>query len=341
MYCALCSIFPKNEMGLLHSQFPLSDRLRREERYLSTFGKERDPAVKRYVLVATQIIEQSLDLDFDLMVTDFAPADLMIQRSGRLHRHVREDRPHRLKEPWLFVCEPHLDEHGVPLFEDRNARVYDSWVYDEHALLRTWLAWEGRTALSVPDDLEGIVERVYAESPPPDTLSPALRARWEKTQEEHAQEMERQTYEAGIRKILPPNEDRLGEVVPEPREEEEASPDVHAALQALTRLTRPSQPIIVLDPAWDKQVDWSDSRSPPSNETTAALLERSLTLTHMGAVRALWQGGESGTPPSWKRSALLRGYRLLLLNENGEAEIPSSKYRVRLDSDLGLRVLSE
>ena len=72
-YGALCSIFSRHEIDLWHSQFPLSDRRLREERCLRVFGKERDPAVHRSVLVATQVIEQSLDLDFDLIVPTLSP----------------------------------------------------------------------------------------------------------------------------------------------------------------------------------------------------------------------------------------------------------------------------
>ena len=341
MFGALCSIFPRDELGLLHAQFPLSDRRLREERCARVFGKERDPRVHRSVLVATQVIEQSLDLDFDLIITDFAPADLMIQRSGRLHRHPREYRPPNLKEPRLFVCRPLFDEHGVPSFENPDARVYDARVYDDFILLRTWLAWEPLTTLSVPGDLERIVEKVYAEEPPPDTLSSELRSRWETARNEHFQEQTRQRYQAGIREIGRPNANGLENIVSEPREEEDSAQGVHAALQALTRLARPSQPIIVLDSNWDKPIEGDGSRGPLTNEATAALLDRSLTLTHVGAALALWRNDDTCTPPNWKRNPLLRNYRLLRLDTHGEAVITMSKYRVRLDSELGLQVLSE
>ena len=341
MYRALRPLFAADEVGLLHAQFPLAARRERETRCLHEFGRDRGPESRRSVLVSTQIIEQSLDLDFDLMVTDFAPADLLIQRSGRLHRHPRTDRPPRLKEPSLFICRPGVGEHGVPRFKDPEHHVFDGWVYDEHALLRSWLSWEGRAQLVVPDDLESMVEAVYADSSPPASLNPALRSRWEETHTAHLRTLNHQEYEAEIRKIGPPCEPTLSEVTPDPREEDAASPELHPALQALTRLTRPSQPVVLLGPEWDARAGWADERSPPSYDTTAALLEQSLTLTDVAAVQALWEATDSDTPKVWKQSPLLRGYRLLRLDEKGKAGIPTRyppQYWVRLDADLGLQV---
>ena len=140
----------------------------------------------------------------------------MIQRSGRLHRHPRDNRPPRLKEPCLFVCRPRLDEQGVPTFENPDAQVYDARVYDEFTLLRTWGAWEPLSSLSVPEDLERVVESTYADEPPPDTVSSAFRARWETARKNHLRERERQGYEAGVREIGRPNTSSLEGVVPRP-----------------------------------------------------------------------------------------------------------------------------
>ncbi|MGD9891024.1 MAG: CRISPR-associated helicase Cas3' [Dehalococcoidia bacterium] len=137
------------ELDLFHARFVFEERQRREERALRRFGKPGEGVVRpaRAVLVATQVIEQSLDLDFDLLVTDLAPADLVLQRAGRLHRHTRPRSP-GLEAPEVWVCAPPVPE-GVPEFGAGNTAVYH-----EHVLLRTSLALKDRETFPQPDDNE-------------------------------------------------------------------------------------------------------------------------------------------------------------------------------------------
>lgn len=90
-YAALEGLVPARSLSLFHSRFAMGDRLDIEDRVLQRFGKASTAEVRRgQVLVATQVVEQSLDLDFDVLVSDLAPIDLLIQRAGRLQRHARE-----------------------------------------------------------------------------------------------------------------------------------------------------------------------------------------------------------------------------------------------------------
>jgi CRISPR-associated endonuclease/helicase Cas3 len=97
---------------LFHARFPFGRRMELETSVLERFGKNGGPAERnRRVLVATQVVEQSLDLDFDLMVTDVAPVDLVLQRAGRLHapRRPVDDRvvgDGDFPPPSLMVCGP-------------------------------------------------------------------------------------------------------------------------------------------------------------------------------------------------------------------------------------------
>ncbi|KAF0119374.1 MAG: hypothetical protein FD149_59 [Rhodospirillaceae bacterium] len=94
-----------DKLRLFHARFAMGDRLEREEEVEAIFGKASTPAQRRgWILVATQVAEQSLDLDFDLMASDLAPMDALIQRAGRLWRH---DRPERQRaSPACFCCRP-------------------------------------------------------------------------------------------------------------------------------------------------------------------------------------------------------------------------------------------
>lgn len=124
------------EPMLFHARFAMVDRLRIEEAVLARFG--RGSTDRSGVLVATQVVEQSLDLDFDVMVTDLAPVDLLIQRAGRLWRHKRDVRPVSGPELLLLSPEPVADPAPDWLAEHRGTAA----VYRDPALL-----WRGARAL--------------------------------------------------------------------------------------------------------------------------------------------------------------------------------------------------
>jgi len=149
----------KVEVYLFHARYPLEERLQREQTVLSKFGKEGQRPQKA-ILVATQVVEQSLDLDFDVMFTDLAPVDLVLQRAGRLHRHARER--HRHVEPVLWVAG--LEAEGVPDFGSAER------IYERYVLLRSWLALRSRTHIDLPGNIDRLVQEVYSE-PPPQGLS--------------------------------------------------------------------------------------------------------------------------------------------------------------------------
>ena len=119
---------------LFHSQFTLFDRLKIERSILELFGPRATVEQRRgRILVATQVAEQSLDIDFDVVISDLAPIDLIIQRAGRLWRHTR---PERTGVPELLVVSP------APIEEpdgDWYARLFrrGAYVYRHHG--RLWL----------------------------------------------------------------------------------------------------------------------------------------------------------------------------------------------------------
>ncbi len=150
---------------LFHARFARSDRQRIEAEVMSRFGRERDSGSETHrgqVLVATQVIEQSLDLDFDLMVTDLAPIDLMIQRAGRLWRHARNSRP--IGGPELVVLSG--DPVDAP-DKDWANRVLGRGapVYPDHALLwRSARALFRAGGIETPGGVRALIEAVYDEA---------------------------------------------------------------------------------------------------------------------------------------------------------------------------------
>ena len=135
-----------------HSQLLSPDRLEHEDEIMRFVGKDSDGAARRGVLViGTQVLEQSLDLDFDLLITDLCPMDLLLQRIGRLHRHARP-RPEGLKQARCIVLGAQGD------LEDGARAVYGEWQ-----LLRTRELLP--EALRLPQDISPLVQRTYDETP--------------------------------------------------------------------------------------------------------------------------------------------------------------------------------
>jgi CRISPR-associated endonuclease/helicase Cas3 len=342
-YQALKSCFPEADAGdghpeldLFHARYLFKDREAREKRALLRFGKPDgtvecgEEGVKpvrrprRAVLVATQVIEQSLDLDFDLMVTDMAPVDLILQRAGRLHRHSRDDRPGNLREPALWICAPEREENGVPAF-DRGTEA----VYHRHFLLRSWLALHALQAISIPGDVEELIESVYDIARPCSTSAIAMRDALVQAQSALLESKEHAENEGRQRLIKPAT--YSGELWHHTQNcLEEDSPELHQAHQALTRLSGPRITLVCLE-----RDEWNQIQSGSSAldvATVRVLLENALPIGHGGIVRDLLA---SQVPPIFKNNALLRHCRMLEF-ENGETEI--GKYRLRLDRDLGLQI---
>ena len=138
------------ELLLFHARFPAWRRKQLETAVVDRFGKPAALRPSRAVLVATQVVEQSLDLDFDVMFTEIAPIDLVLQRAGRLWRHPRERRP--TSSPELYVLVPAAGSLDFGRSE---------YVYARLHLLLTLGALEGRRSIELPRDFRPLVESVY------------------------------------------------------------------------------------------------------------------------------------------------------------------------------------
>jgi CRISPR-associated endonuclease/helicase Cas3 len=151
---------------LLHAKFPAGDRESATREIVAALGKD-GPRPERMVVVATQVIEQSLDLDVDLLISDLAPISLLLQRAGRCWRHEKRwasgvrprPRPAWSAGPRLVVL--------VPSDEDDSLVVPRAWgsVYHPYLLEATTalLAERAGALITLPGDVQDLVERVYGE----------------------------------------------------------------------------------------------------------------------------------------------------------------------------------
>lgn len=170
MASALSERFGREQVILVHSRFIDLDRMNNERLLRDKLGPRstlrNGMRPERLIVVGTQVLEQSLDVDFDVMVSDIAPIDLILQRVGRLHRHRRGERecerPVKLRKAQCYV-------RGVVSFEDgpRFATGVDN-VYDRATLMEALavleLTQEGAcSCLSLPSDIAPLVQTAYGE----------------------------------------------------------------------------------------------------------------------------------------------------------------------------------
>ena len=148
------------ELRLLHSRFPAEDRAEITRAVVRRFGKDSQKKGLREtpcVLVATQVVEQSIDLDFDLLISDLAPVAMLLQRAGRCWRHRGNRRPSWSGGARLAVLTPvdAADEFVVP----------KAWpfVYPKALLRRTSDQLSGRRGqpIRIPEHVQALVDAVY------------------------------------------------------------------------------------------------------------------------------------------------------------------------------------
>lgn len=172
---------------LVHARFTAADRMRNDQWLLDTYGPKGDRP-EFSIVVATQVVEQSLDVDFDVLVTDVAPVDLILQRIGRVHRHSGRQRPTTMK---TSVC--HLV--GIPSFTqppdlraptlDRAARVYGlKPVLDGILALGADVFSDHGRPVTLPAEIGALVEQASTgEFVVPTTWAPAMAGaqdRWDR-----------------------------------------------------------------------------------------------------------------------------------------------------------------
>ena len=141
-------------VDLFHARYCYHHRQEKELAVINCFGPEGDRATGR-ILVATQVVEQSLDIDFDWLITQLCPVDLLFQRIGRLHRHIREHRPPGFESPTCTILLPEGDDYGLHGNIYANTRIL--WRTAKKLLS----APEGR--ITFPDAYRSWIESVYME----------------------------------------------------------------------------------------------------------------------------------------------------------------------------------
>lgn len=218
---------------LFHARFPARRRDEIERECVSLFGMNRSRRPRKAILVATQVAEQSLDLDFDAMFTSIAPIDLLLQRAGRIHRHDGFARPAKLSEPRLIVLVP----------AEKGSYGADEYVYPACLLNSSLRIISGLERIKIPEDMPALVEKGYD----PAEAGPEELEQWA----EHLMDGEVKAAAGTVYEIAPPNQGYSPiESLHDLRFDDLES---NSFLSAKTRLGEPSLRIVLLErPEFDK-----------------------------------------------------------------------------------------
>ena len=143
------------DVVLLHSRFLAPHRAAKERILVEQLGRDGQRP-DRLIVVGTQVLEQSLDIDFDVMISDLAPIDLVLQRIGRLHRHTTRTRPAPLVQPAIYLrgVAEWAEQPPQPIRGSRS-------VYGESALLRAAAVLNDRAEIRLPTEIPFLVREAY------------------------------------------------------------------------------------------------------------------------------------------------------------------------------------
>ncbi|MEV6685104.1 CRISPR-associated helicase Cas3' [Streptomyces sp. NPDC051130] len=368
-----------DEVLLLHGRQMPRQRQPAERRLTSLLGPAADPVVhragrpnparpQRLLVIATQVVEQSLDVDFDHLVSDLAPIDLLIQRRGRLRRHVANDAqrpgwctqaapdggPAAARMLVLHRPDPRADQ--LPLVEPSTAPGGgpgnpDGFVYAPYTLAATYLALAERSdgngggiAISTPQDAPSLLDWVYGARQRRDGAWGELLDRtwqdWQTTLEkEEAQARDRALHPYLGPRRVPAEVFNLTSSRDHGRGDDAGLPE----LRALSRLGEPSFAVLCLYRPETDRLTYDPAGTLPVvlgasvDTATRRRRERDLMLNTV-AMPAHWFVGRNPLPAvdTWPTvHPLLSRTNVALFDAMGEC-VSGPVGRIRYDLDTGL-----
>lgn len=336
-----------SEIALFHSRFTVESRNKREQDLVERLGPASADRPRAMIIVATQVVESSLDVDFDMMFTDIAPIDPLIQRMGRVHRHARplSDRPTTMQQPRVVLS------GGTGMLIGGEPPEFDSGVrrvYGDSLLLRTLIAMRlrndrsGDRGINVPEDVPDLIQTTYkADLTPP----PGWEERLACADGERALDIRRQQDESKLFVIAPPGE---GEITAWNRKSfKEASEEARGGAQV--RDAELSLEVVIVQDLngsirslpWlpdlhaSQPVDLIGGIEEDLAETVATCtVSLPSWMTRGKGLDGVLDDLENNGIEAWQQSRWLRGMLPLILDEDFRAEV--NGHQLRYDQELGL-----
>jgi CRISPR-associated endonuclease/helicase Cas3 len=339
-----CSdMFGSESVVLLHSNFIATDRIRKEDLLMGTIGKNAERPEK-LIVIGTQVIEQSLDIDFDVLITDLCPMDLLIQRIGRLHRH-EISRPQRHHLPMVYL----LGVSASFEFDPGSAQVYG-----EYLLARTqyFLPEE----IHIPSDVSALVQKVYGLDEDPD-YPDEQRKLYEKWKEEFQVQIENKRQKAmnfqidnPVRRINTERYNLIGwlNTPDESKDDEEVCAQVRDTRETIEIIAvrRYGEKYGFFTAKNQKGREISDYIS--DSETARLLAQQTLRLpysiirrTGISSLIHRLEEYNKEKLGSWQSQPWLRGSLGLIFDEEGSFHAENSDVWLHYDDQYGLEVKRE
>lgn len=313
---------PEKQVLLLHSRFISEDRIEYEKELLAHTGKKTGKKDRDgFIVIGTQVIEQSLDFDVDLMITDLCPMDLLLQRIGRLHRHPGHDnvRPPLLKKAKCYVigASESLEKGSVS-------------VYGRYILMRTKGFLPEK--ITLPTDIAPLVQSVYD-----DTSQMAEEPEeYFEARTEHQMKQVKARKDADAFRLLPPGKEKTINRFLESSalaDEEQAKAQVRNGEATLEAIVIFETKDGLTRAPWKYIDDYDLSVCPPPSVCREIYNQR---VRLPAWVIGLIDFCDLEMPTEWKKSTWLRGQHLLVLDGFGKKEI--GDLTIRYDRSYGLSV---
>ncbi len=328
---------------LFHARMPFAWRKKREEEVLDIFGKgtpesRKTPRRGRCLLIATQVVEQSLDLDADFMATCLAtPVDLILQRMGRLWRHDRSEGGRTAIEPRLALLCDTEPKTGLPIFGN------SAHVYAPYTLLRSWLALKDRTEIVLPADIEPLITQVY-DDPDPTDLPGAVQALL--TDERRLFQNKRREQKLHAETVsVPLQPDGIGidewliDLTLDLKDDDD--PERDRKLRALTRDGDPSVTVVLCGTGENGILLASDPKE--KVKITPRMARDMMSFSLPTSLPAIYHALKSELPPrNWRENTHLKHCRRIIF-ENGKATIEQKdgkSIELLLTESKGLMIVS-
>lgn len=313
---------------LYHSQFTYPDRQKKEETILKLIGKSSTPKERNgTIVIGTQVLEQSLDYDADIMFSELCPMDLLFQRMGRLHRHDRKNRPLNLNDSQFYIIQD----------DEKNYDDGTKSVYGDYLLLRTKKLLPKE--INVPEYISPLVQKTYDEN---DDLEMNDK-RYIEAKQQNNKKQEKLKALADVYRLPRPMRQGLANMLSNANEFNERE------AEASVRNGDMSIEVVLLKKIDEETIGLVDENNDvkflsnivPSLDDAQKISFQRIRLPHVltmkwnieKTIHELEQFNKQYLS-SWQESPWLKGELVLLLNEKRYADL--NGYRLFYNKDIGL-----